>query len=216
MAPASLSSGLQSFTPIPTINLGTSGASCRVGGFCEHSRPLWVSPRTSPVRLGVSPALPQPPRAFSIRGLRLYFPSWSPGLRGLLRSPLFIRFIYARMWGRGVLLTALPAPFSTTLSPALSVYLCVNVGPQGLLVVRLPSPFVPHSPSLGHGHESPLLSTLVPVSVPPTGLDVCFLFYLLGVGLPCCSIFRQFWLCEEAQCVYLRCHLGFQAHYLFK
>ena len=35
-----------------------------------------------------------------------------------------------------------------------------------------------------------------------------FLFYLLGVGLPCPSIFCQFWLCEEAQCVYLRRHLG--------
>ena len=34
-----------------------------------------------------------------------------------------------------------------------------------------------------------------------------FLFYLLGVGLPCRSIFCQFWLYEEAQCVYLRCHL---------
>ena len=35
-----------------------------------------------------------------------------------------------------------------------------------------------------------------------------FLFYLLGVGLPCGSIFCQFWLCEETQCVYLCCHLG--------
>ena len=35
-----------------------------------------------------------------------------------------------------------------------------------------------------------------------------FLFYLLGVGLSCHSIFCQFWLCEEAQCVYLRRHLG--------
>ena len=33
-------------------------------------------------------------------------------------------------------------------------------------------------------------------------------FYLLGVGLPCRSIFCQFWLCEEAQWVYLRRHLG--------
>ena len=77
-------------------------------------------------------------------------------MRGLLRSPLFVRFIYAWMWGRGVLPTALPAPFSTTLSPALSVYLCVNVGLQGLLVVRLPAPFIPHSASLGLGHVSPL------------------------------------------------------------
>ena len=49
----------------------------------------------------------------------------------------------------GVLPAALPAPFSATLSPALSVSLCVNVGPQGLLVVRLPALFVPHSTSLG-------------------------------------------------------------------
>ena len=35
-----------------------------------------------------------------------------------------------------------------------------------------------------------------------------FIFYFLGVGLPCHSIFCQFWLCEEAQCVYLRRHLG--------
>ena len=36
-----------------------------------------------------------------------------------------------------------------------------------------------------------------------------FTFYFLGVGLPGCSIFCQFWLCEEAQCVYLRRHLDF-------
>ena len=35
-----------------------------------------------------------------------------------------------------------------------------------------------------------------------------FIFYLLGVGLPCCSIFCKFWLYEEAQCVYLYRHLG--------
>ena len=35
-----------------------------------------------------------------------------------------------------------------------------------------------------------------------------FIFYFLGVGPPCHSILCQFWLCEEAQCVYLRHHLG--------
>ena len=35
-----------------------------------------------------------------------------------------------------------------------------------------------------------------------------FIFYFLGVGLPCRSIFCQFWLCEEVKCVYLRRHLG--------
>ena len=100
-------------------------------------------------------------------------------MRGLLCSPLFV-----------------------------PVYLCTNVGPQGLLVVRLPAPFVPHSASLGPATATRVLSAPVPVSTPPTGLDERLFFYLLGVGLPCRSIFYQFWLCEEAQCVYLRCHLG--------
>ena len=59
------------------------------------------------------------------------------------------RFICVRVWGRGVPPAALPAPVSSTLSPALSVYLCANVAPKGLLVVRLPALFVPHSASLG-------------------------------------------------------------------
>ena len=59
------------------------------------------------------------------------------------------------------------------------------------------------------------------ISAPPTSLDECFFFISLVVGLPCSSIFCQFWLCfvvklllsffwlcEEAQCVYLRLHLG--------
>ena len=75
------------------------------------------------------------------------------------------------MWGRGGLPAALPALFSATLSLALSVYLCANVGPQGLLVVRLPAPFVPQSISLGpvgHQESSP---PQLPISAPPTGLE---------------------------------------------
>ena len=100
-------------------------------------------------------------------------------MRGLLSSPLFVPFICVRMWGRGVLSAALPALFSATLSPALLVYLCMNVGLQGLLVVRLPAPFVPHSASLGPTTATRVLSALVPVSTPPTGLDVCFFFIYL-------------------------------------
>ena len=75
---------------------------------------------------------------------------------------------------------ALPAPFSATLSLSLSVYLCATVGSQGLLVLRLPTPIVPHSASLGPTTATRVLSTPVPVSAPPTGLDVCFYFiYLL-------------------------------------
>ena len=83
------------------------------------------------------------------------------------------------MWGHWVLPAALRALFSATLSPALSVYLCANVGPQGLLVVGLPDLFVPHSTSLGPTTATRVLSAPVPVSTPPTGLDVCFFFIYL-------------------------------------
>ena len=83
------------------------------------------------------------------------------------------------MWGHGVLPAALPAPFSAILSPALSVYLFANVGPQGLLVLRLPVPFIPHSASLSPATATRVLSTPVPVSAPPTGLDECLFFISL-------------------------------------
>ena len=52
-------------------------------------------------------------------------------------------------------------------------------GLQGLLMVRLPAPFVPHSASLCPATAMRVLSTPVPVSAPPTGLDVCFFFIYL-------------------------------------
>ena len=83
------------------------------------------------------------------------------------------------MWGRRVLPTAVPAPLSATLSLALSDYLCANVGPQGLLVVGLPAQLVTYPASLGPAKATRVLSTLVPVSVPPTGLDECLFFFSL-------------------------------------
>ena len=87
------------------------------------------------------------------------------------------------MWCRGVLPTALPAPFSATLSLALSVYLFGNLGPQSLLVLGLPAPFVPHSASLVPATATRVLSTPAPVSAPPTGLDEC-LFSISLVLVP--------------------------------
>ena len=83
------------------------------------------------------------------------------------------------MWGCRVLPTALPALLCATLSLALSVYLCANVGSQGLLVLRLPAPFVPHSARLVPATATRVLSTLMPVSAPPTGLDECLFFISL-------------------------------------
>ena len=74
---------------------------------------------------------------------------------------------------------ALPAPFSATLSPALLVYLCSNVGLQGLLVVRLTALFIPHSTSLGPTTATRVLSGSVPVSASLTGLDECLFFIYL-------------------------------------
>ena len=80
---------------------------------------------------------------------------------------------------RRVLRAALPAPFSATRSLALLVYLCANVGPQGLPVVRLPAPVLPHSASLVPAMATRVQSTPVPVSAPPTGLDECLFFISL-------------------------------------
>ena len=104
------------------------------------------------------------------------------------------------MWGRGVLPAALPTPFSATLSPALLVYLR-ECGAAGLLVVRLPAPFVPHSTSLGPTTATRVLSALAAV-----WMNVYFLSTWCQTSLP--SIFCQFWLCKEAHCVYLHLHLG--------
>ena len=104
---------------------------------------------------------------------------------GLLCS-LFVRFICAQMWGRRVLPTAVPAPLSATLSPALRVYLA-NVGPQGLVVVRLPAPFVPHSASLGPTTATRVLSapaTGLHPSALQVGMNVYFLFPWCRTSLP--------------------------------
>ena len=198
---------LISVTPSPTHNqIGPLWCWFPSGWACACSRPLWVSQTTSPVRLGVSPAAaPTPTGVFNQRFEALFPHAGDLGYTVCFAPHFSSQFICVWVWGRGVLPAALPAPFSATLSPALSVYLCVNVGPQGLLMVRLPAPFIPHSASLGSTTVTRVLSALVRVSY---WYGCMFLFYLLGVGLPCRSIFCQFWLCKGTQCVYLCRHLG--------
>ena len=150
------------------------------GWACARPRPLWVSPTTSPVRLGVSPAATPTPRGVFNQRFEALFPrAGALGYEVYFAPCLSSQFIYGRMWGHGVLSAALPAPFSAILSVTLLVYLCANVGPQGLLVVRLPVLFVPLSASLSPASATRVLSTLVPVSAPPTGLDGCLFFISL-------------------------------------
>ena len=118
------------------------------------------------------------------------------------------------MWCRGVLPAALPAPFSATLSPALSAYLS-ECGAAGSASGQTACPFCPtlRQSWSRHGNASPLRPS---ARLRPSYRSGCmFIFYFLGVGLPCRSIFCQFWLCKEAQCVYLRCHLGSLHHFPF-
>ena len=129
----------------------------------------------SPVRLGVSPAASSTPTGVFNQRFEALFP-----LAGALGNVVCFAphrssgFICAPVWGRTLLPAPLPALFSTTLSPALSVYLCENVGSQGLLVVRLPAPFVPHSTSLGCQSWSRPSCPSLPLL--PVWMNVYFLF----------------------------------------
>ena len=158
MALVLLSASFQSLPPLPTIKLGPSSAASRVRG-CVCSRPLWVSPANSPVRLQVSPAAtPTPTGVFNQRFEALFPPHWSPGLCGLLCSLPFVRFICARVWGHGVLPTALPALLSATLESgplSLSVCECGVTGSASARTAGAVRPTLCQSQSR-HSHRSPL------------------------------------------------------------
>ena len=137
----------------------------------------------SPVRLGVSPTAASTPTGIFNQRFEALFPcAGALGCQAVTRSTSCCL--------TGQLQLGHPAPQSAT-----------SLGP--------PAAALPH-----------LLSAPLPVSAPPTGLDECFFFISLVVRLPYSSIFCQFWLsfvfklllsfwlCMEAQCVYLCLHLG--------
>ena len=67
---------------------------------CVHSRTLWVSPRYSPVRLGVSPtAASTPTNVFNQRFWGFISLQWNPGLCGLSQSPLVLPGLSAHKCG---------------------------------------------------------------------------------------------------------------------
>ena len=146
------------------------------GWACACSKPLWVSPTNSPVRLGVLPAAASTPTGcFHSEVWGFISLSWSPGLRGLLCSLAIPPGLSTCECGAAgsvshhlvnVLAAAWPAGFH-------------NPPPRW---VRQPSPCRESSPPG------------LPVSAPPTGLDECFFFISLFVRLPYSSIFCQFWL----------------------
>ena len=143
---------------------------------------------------------PQPPQAFSIRGLRLYFPALEPWVSGLPSSPPSVG-----PWG-ATRCSACPVLCHSESGPlGLSVHECRAAGSASGQTA------CPFRPTLRQSRSRPShASPLRPgARLSPSYWSGCmFPFYLPGVGLPCRSIFCQFSLCEEVHCVYLHRHLG--------
>ena len=179
MAPPPLSTGFQPFTPLPTIKPGPSGAGSRVGGLVHTPGSCGSLQQPLPWGWESLPLPPQPPGAFSIRDLRLYFPELEPWVAQSASLPA-VRLVYlcANVGPPGATChSACPVLHHSWVRP--SGFICANVGLQGLLVLGLPAPFVPHSASLSPAMATWVLSTLVSISAPPTGLDECLFFISL-------------------------------------
>ena len=148
---------------------------------------------------------PQPPRALSIRGLRLHFPELEPWVVRSSSLPAICPCANVGLQG-ATRCSACPV-LSHSESLALLVYLreCGAAGSASARTACAICPTLRQSQSC-HGNVSPLRPGCPSPPLLPVWMK--FIFYFLGVGLPCRSIFCQFWLCEEAQCVHLRRHLG--------
>ena len=103
MVLAPLSARFQSLPPLPTIKLGPSDADSQVGGWaCARSRPLWVSPMNSPVRLGVCPAAASTPMGVFNQRVEALFPCTGALGCPVCLAPWPFLMVYAQMWVLGV------------------------------------------------------------------------------------------------------------------
>ena len=142
------------------------------GWACAHSWPLWVSPTTPPMRLGVSPAA-------------------APTPTGVFNQRFEALFPRAGALGCGVCFT--PCRLS-----GLSVREC---GAAGSASGQTACPVRPtlRQPQYLHGNVSPLRPGCPSPPLLPVWMNVYFLSPWCRTGLPCRLIFCQFWLCEEVQ-----------------
>ena len=187
------------------------------GWACARSRPLWVSPMTSPVRLGVSPAAATTPTGVFNQRSEALFPQAGALGCAVCFAPHRLSGLSVCECGATGCYPPLCLPHSPPLlSPAFSVYLCANVGPQGLpattpwglLAAAWPTPF--HNPPPHWVRQllpcrtssPPLLPVWMNVySLSPWSSDFLTVrfcqFWLFFVF----KLLPSFWLCEEAQCV---------------
>ena len=124
------SNGARSTPCHPQSNWGPFWCWFPSGWACAHSRPLWISPMTSPVRLGVSPAATPTPMGVFNQRFEALFPCAGALGCTVCFAPHRLSGLFMHECGAAGSATHCSAcPTSATLSPALSVYLCANVGP---------------------------------------------------------------------------------------
>ena len=161
-----------SITPSATHNqIGPLWCWFLNGWACARSRPLWVSPTTSPVRLGVSPAAaPTPMGVFTQRFDDLFHSAGALGCEVCFAPPSFVLFyLYANVGLRGATRRfACPILCHSESGPlSLSVHECRATGSASGQTACPVCPTLCQSPSR-HSHVS--LLHPVPISAPPTRL----------------------------------------------
>ena len=148
------------------------------GWVCVHSRTLQVSPKNSPMRLGVSATTATPTGFFflifhlnpnSQRFWGFLFPFWNPGLCGLSCSAV------------------VPHKRGTTSCHLVTCLL--HTGRPSPLVLPVWINVSSLTPGLSDFHTAQF-----------SGSSHCFLFLIFSLPF--------FWLCKEAKCIYLPLHLG--------
>ena len=134
---------------------------------------------------------------FSLRGLRLYFPALEPWVTRSASLPaVHLVYLCENVGPRGATLhSACPVLHHSESGPlSLSVRECGVTGSASGQTACPVGPTLRQSRSC-QGNCSPLRPD---AGLRPSYWSGCmFLFYLLGVGLPYCSIFCQFWLCRR-------------------
>ena len=138
MAPTSLSTGFQSFTLLPTIKPGPSGAGSRVGGLVHIIGPCGSLPATSPVRLGVSPAASPTPTGVFNQRFEALFPCAGALGRAVCFTPHHLSGLSVRECGA--------AGSASGQMPALLVTHSASLGPSmAMRVVSTPAACLCHS-----------------------------------------------------------------------
>ena len=179
MAPAPLSTRFQSFTPLPTMKLGPSGAGSRVGGLVHALGPRGSLQR--PLLWGwefLPP--PQPPQVFTMRDYETFFPGAGTLGCAVCLAPQLLLLVYPQtnVGSLGLPAAATPARFSS-----------LGLATTPLLPSCLLPPLIPVWMNV---------STLTPWlldfhTVQFSGSSGYFLFLNL----------LSFWSCKEAKRIYL-------------